>query len=411
MLKSVIIIAFIFFWSYSWSQVAPVTQETELSFFDIMPERGGLLSNVVIDSQVSTARGTYTRVKIHLSCYATNLRAVSNPVAENSLITAYIDTKTQAGASKLIKIQFPADYLKPAATRLVPPATAIGFVGIDDSGAKISAYDNIIQVLIPNLKEMTITSGGEVSNVTEKNLIISGIRFSQGGAPGGYAGSYFGSEGPLSSRVVWYTSLNGKTIDIYADFPGAAAIGMRPRYLGETRTGFCGGYYSPLMMFFDQELPDFTATSKFRLSKNQTDKIYWPEAHSPGYFLVLDSKNDSQIKDGSQLFGDYDQFDNGFESLGSYDLNKDGLIDAKDKVFKQLKLWKDENADGVSQKGEVKTLKELGVTSISLKVLDETKKFGDRAEYKQKSDFKFKANAVMKSGTVLDIWLSPAPIK
>lgn len=393
----------------SWAQVS---QETGVSFFDVMPERGGLLSNVVIDSQVTTAKvSSYTRVKLHLSCYATNLRGVGNPVAANSLITTYIDTYTSTGTPKIIKVKFPAEYLKPAASRAIPAASAITFVGIDDTGSKISAYDNIIQILIPNLKNMTLTSSGEVTNVSEKNLIVSGIRFTQGEAPGGYAGSYFGSAGPLSSSTIWYTSIDGKTIDVYASFPGAATIGMRARYQGETRTGFCGAYYSPLMLFFSKEYPSFSATSTFQLSKAQSDKVYWPEAGSPGYFLILDKNGDSKVLDGSQLFGDYDGFANGFESLATYDLNKDGIINKNDAVFNKLKLWNDKNADGISQITEVFTLKSLDIKSISLSIIDETKKFGERAEYKQKSSFSYFKNGKRQTGDVLDIWLSPSPIK
>lgn len=405
MLKLVVAFIAVSWHSVSWGQTF------QTSTFDVIPSRGALLSNVVIDSQVTTGVvGSYSRIKMHLSCYATNLRGVSNPVAANALVTAYIDTFTSAGVAKIIQVQFPAEYLKPAATRLQSNAYNIVSIGADDPGTKISAYDNIIQLLIPNLKEMTITSGGEVANVSEKNLIFSGIRFSQAGAPDRY-GPFFGSNGPLSASLHWYTSIDGKTIDVYASFPGAATVGMRPRYLGESRTGFCGGYYSPLMLFFDDSLPNFTATSDFSLASSQAGKIYWPEKNSPGYFLVLDSDGKSEVKNGDQLFGDTEKFENGFKKLAFYDENKDGVIDIKDKVFKQLNLWNDKDADGVAQKNEMQTLKKMGVVSIDLKFINETKKFGDRAEYKEKSAFKFKKAGIVKSGVVLDVWFSPAPIK
>lgn len=197
---------------------------------------------------------------------------------------------------------------------------------------------------------------------------------------------------------------------MYADFPGAASPGMKAKVQGETKTGFCGAYYSPLMLFFDDELPDFTGKSSFPIRENQQGGVYWPEPHAPGYFLALDEKNNSQIKDGSQLFGDYGNYENGFANLAAHDLNKDGVIDAKDKVFKKLKLWNDKNGDGISQKSEVKTLKEKGVTSIDLKYINETNKFGDRAEYKQKSFFSFKQKGAVKKGVVLDIWFSPTSL-
>lgn len=377
------------------------------SFFDVMPSGGGLLSNVVIDSQVTTGRvSSYTRLNMHLSCYATNLRGVANPVSEYSVVKAYIDIKTSANVMKTAIIQFPAEFLKPAASRTMTVANAVALVASADPLIKIKAFDNVVQLLLPNIKEMTVTSDGEVTNLSEKNLIVAGVRFSQEGAPGG---AYTGVTGPLSSSIRWYTSIDGKTIDVYASFPGAAFPGQGAQYQGETRTGFCGAYYSPLMLFFDENLPNFLTTSKFSVSKHQTGSVYWPEAGSPGYFLVLDEKNDSKIENGSQLFGDNEKFKDGFENLSSYDDNKDSIIDSKDKVFKKLKLWNDKNADGVSQKDEVKTLKQMGVTSINLAFEYETKKFGDRAEYKQKSSFNFKKNQATKKGLVLDVWLSPAP--
>jgi hypothetical protein len=396
----------------AWAQQDDTKGKVEVkSMFDVLPARGGLLSNVVIDSQVTTAKvGSYTRLSLHLSCYATNLRSVSNPVSANSMVNAFIDVYDAANVVKTVHVRFPAEFLKPYAERA---SAGVPAVTIENAPAfpnvKIKAYDNVVQLLLPQLKEMTLTSSGEVTNVTEKNLIVSGVRFAQSEGPSTY-GSYFGSVGPLSSQVKWYTAVDGKTIDVYASFPGAAAPGQRAVYEGETRTGFCGAYYSPLMLFFDDELPNFSGSSRFSLHKDQTGKIYWPEPQSPGYFLVLDEKNDSQILDGTQLFGDNEKFENGFANLSSHDLNKDETIDSKDKVFKNLKLWNDQNGDGIAQVPELKSLSQMGVTSINLKFVNETKQFGNRAEYKQKATFQFKKGAKKQTGKVLDLWFSPAPL-
>jgi hypothetical protein len=65
----------------------------------------------------------------------------------------------------------------------------------------------------------------------------------------------------------------------------------------------------------------------------------------------------------------------GFEALRRFDQpgeggNGDGKIDAQDAVYSKLLIWIDANHDGVSQPGELFSLAQLGITSISLSVED-----------------------------------------
>ena len=87
--------------------------------------------------------------------------------------------------------------------------------------------------------------------------------------------------------------------------------------------------------------------------------------------LVLDRNKDGIINNGTELFGDTTPIgkktaENGFAALASLDTNKDGKITAQDKQFAQLKIWQDLDGDGVSQKNELKTLKQLGITELNL---------------------------------------------
>ena len=89
--------------------------------------------------------------------------------------------------------------------------------------------------------------------------------------------------------------------------------------------------------------------------------------------------------DGTELFGNYTDnpngiiAENGFEALANYDENGEkvngearettlgcGVIDAKDNIYSQLSVWTDANQDGVTDDGELKTLSELNITSISV---------------------------------------------
>lgn len=81
--------------------------------------------------------------------------------------------------------------------------------------------------------------------------------------------------------------------------------------------------------------------------------------------LVNDVNGNGSIDSIAELFGN-DQ-DNGFEVLGNVgDLNQDGIIDVQDAIYSNLKVWRDENQDGLSQAGELFTLEQLGIEAIRL---------------------------------------------
>lgn len=180
---------------------------------------------------------------------------------------------------------------------------------------------------------------------------------------------------------------------------------VKAAFLGTNQ--FCGSYYSPIMLFFDDQLPQFAGTSSFPLVEG-VKMIYWPESKAPGYFLAIDESGSGKITSNRQLFGENSQYQNGFESLKRIDSNNDGVIDSKDKLFSKLVLWRDVNSDGVSEKSELFTLESLGVVSISLKYTDKDRKnFGKRAEARQASEFIFKKDGKEVKGKVIDIWLAP----
>jgi len=80
------------------------------------------------------------------------------------------------------------------------------------------------------------------------------------------------------------------------------------------------------------------------------------------WFLALDRNANGRIDDGHELFGDQNGATHGFAELARYDDNADGVIDASDKVFSELRLTQ------VNEKGEqvVKTLAEADVTALDL---------------------------------------------
>lgn len=85
--------------------------------------------------------------------------------------------------------------------------------------------------------------------------------------------------------------------------------------------------------------------------------------------LALDENGNGAVDGISELFGDATT--SGFAELATHDENHDGVINASDSVFNQLRVWVDSNSDGIST-GELRSLQQLGITSISLNSVSST---------------------------------------
>jgi len=82
-------------------------------------------------------------------------------------------------------------------------------------------------------------------------------------------------------------------------------------------------------------------------------------------FLALDRNGNGKIDSGKELFGDQRGAANGYEELRKFDTNADGVINALDLDFDQLLLFRD-NGNGVTEPGELISLADAGIESISL---------------------------------------------
>jgi len=130
---------------------------------------------------------------------------------------------------------------------------------------------------------------------------------------------------------------------------------------------------SPLVLDLDGDGLDLTLERvRFDLrATGQPQMVTWTGKREG--FLALDLNGDGRITSGRELFGDrsrcgIDRCADGADALAVHDGNGDGKIDARDAVFGSLKIWVDSNQDGKSQAGELSSLRDNGIKSLSLQV-------------------------------------------
>jgi hypothetical protein len=101
----------------------------------------------------------------------------------------------------------------------------------------------------------------------------------------------------------------------------------------------------------------------------------WTLPAEPIAFLVLDRNGNGRIDSGAELFGNFTPLSNGnralngFEALADIDAGSssaDGIVNAADPIFHELRLWVDANHNGISEPAELLTLDAGGVTAIEL---------------------------------------------
>ncbi len=172
---------------------------------------------------------------------------------------------------------------------------------------------------------------------------------------------------------------------------------------------------SPLIIALDADRINLSAPEagvKFDIDGDgKLDAISWPLKASNA-FIVLDRDGNGKIESVHELFGnntvgpDGKKAANGFEALAKYDLNKDGVIDAKDVVYSELRLWKDFNRNGVTDAGELFTLTSHKITTVDLVYKNgyEIDRHGN--ETRERSVIKMMVDGVEEWRMVFDIWFA-----
>ena len=138
----------------------------------------------------------------------------------------------------------------------------------------------------------------------------------------------------------------------------------------------------PLILDLDGDGTELTASNSAVLFDHNADGIktgsQW--ARPDDCILVRDLNGNGLIDSGRELFGDQTVYTsgplfgqtaaNGFAALKALDKDaaglSDGIFNASDVAYADLKVWRDLNQDGISQSNELLGLAESGVSAINL---------------------------------------------
>lgn len=327
-------------------------------------------------------------IRFRASCFRTNLRGVANPISPDAIVTMKGKVTLDNGTPQDFSLKFPA------AAALNNNNTASALTGFTlPPGSRAGFSGNAVVANIPSNVTNSVDPVTAQITIAQQRFQVSDISFTQeipsGGGGGAY--SFYGYNGVLSSSAININqSSDGKTFDIETGFPG--------------QEGFCGGYHSPLMVFLDEAIPQFKNVVNFDMGHGL--KTHWPEKDHPGYFLALPNKN-GKVVSNKELFGESEDFKNGFLKLAVHDKNKDGVIDSKDPVFKKLVLWKDKSGKGIYSKKDAVPLASI-VKSINLSYKPNINSVTESVEFREKSTLVMANPAKHPKAYIVDVWFKPS---
>ncbi|GHS95256.1 hypothetical protein FACS1894107_16270 [Planctomycetales bacterium] len=165
-----------------------------------------------------------------------------------------------------------------------------------------------------------------------------------------------------NSGASGYAQLQAVALSVSEDWRAVVAAAGRRNYDSE------GNYVDPLVLDLNGDgidLKRIEAGAKFDL-RGDGNAANCGFVQGDDARLFLDADGDGVCADGKELFGDQQGHANGFEKLREYDENGDGVIDERDAIYEQLRVWQDRDGDGVSVAAETQSLRAANVKFIRL---------------------------------------------
>jgi hypothetical protein len=165
---------------------------------------------------------------------------------------------------------------------------------------------------------------------------------------------------------------------------------------GEFYHTTCTCVISPIIIDLGGEgfrLTDASHGVIFDLAGNgNAELVAWTARGADNVFLALDRNDNGRIDDGRELFGSATpqpvptppQRVNGYLALGVFDGNGDQQITRLDPIYNELRLWRDANHNGATEPGELLSLDDAGLVSISVDYLESRRRdeFGNIFRYR-----------------------------
>ncbi len=218
-------------------------------------------------------------------------------------------------------------------------------------------------------------TGDTVEGATD-NVVFATSEFYRGNGTTGDVGDIFvafesGVDGDVEGKLKTDRTVKFAGVGDTHPLPGEQGKGGGDEK-GTSTTGSSGNdNLGPIVIDLDGDGVELTSfvnsTVRFDMDNDGLrERTGWAGADDG--LLAFDWNGDGRIDDASEIsfksliLGAQSDL----EGLAAFDDTGDGRIDADDAAYDHLAVWRDANQDGITDAGELRSLKAAGLTSISL---------------------------------------------